>query len=41
MSDEEKGQQRAASILQLHLDEEKGSPIPHRAAPERRPAKDY
>ncbi len=41
MSDKEKAEQRAASILQMHLDEEKGSPIPHFNDTVRPPEKDY
>ncbi len=37
----EKAEQRAASILQMHLDEEDGSPIPHAELPARPPKKDY
>lgn len=40
-SDEEKAKQRAAAILQMHLDEEKGSPIPHFNDNMRPPRKDY
>ena len=41
LSEEEKGKQRAAGILRMHLDEEKGSPIPHDNRAVRPPAKDY
>lgn len=41
LSDEEKAKQRAAAILQMHLDEEKGSPIPHFNDNMRPPRKDY
>ena len=40
-SDEEKARQYAASVLRSHLDEEKGSPIPHADAQVRPPDKDY
>lgn len=40
-NEKEKAQQRAASILQMHLDEEDGSPIPHAELPARPPKKDY
>lgn len=33
LSDEKREQQRAEAILRMHLDEEKGSPIPHGGAP--------
>ena len=42
MTEEEKAQQSAADILRMHLDEEKGSPIPHAPANTvRPPRKDY
>ena len=42
MSEEEKAQQSAADVLRMHLDEEKGSPIPHAPADTvRKPRKDY
>ena len=42
MTAEEKAQQSAADILRMHLDEEKGSPIPHAPANTvRPPLKDY
>ena len=41
LTDEEKANRRAASILHMHLDEEKGSPIPHDTRAVRPPAKDY
>ena len=40
-NEKDKQKQRAASILKMHLDEEKGSPIPHADAPSRPPRKDY
>ena len=40
-SDEEKARQYAASVLRSHLDEEKGSPIPHADVQVRPPDKDY
>lgn len=40
-NDKEKQEQRAASILQMHVDEEEGSPIPHLNLPPRPPKKDY
>lgn len=40
-NDKEKQEQRAASILQMHVDEEDGSPIPHLNLPPRPPKKDY
>ncbi len=40
LSEKEKAQQRAAGILRMHLDEEKGSPIPHRGTVPS-PEKDY
>ena len=40
-SDEEKARQYAASVLRSHLDEEKGSPIPHTDVQVRPPDKDY
>ena len=40
LSEKEKAKQRAAGILKMHLDEEKGSPIPQQY-PAVRPAKDY
>ncbi|MDO5473399.1 MAG: hypothetical protein Q4F35_08695, partial [Akkermansia sp.] len=39
-NEKDKARSRAAGILQMHLDEETGSPIPHRN-PVRPPAKDY
>jgi len=41
LTDEEKAKQRAIGILQMHLDEEKGSPIPHFNMGARTPKKDY
>ncbi|MDO4221495.1 MAG: VWA domain-containing protein [Akkermansia sp.] len=42
MSEEEKAQQSAADVLRMHLDEEKGSPIPHAPSDTvRKPRKDY
>lgn len=41
MSDKEKAERRAASILQMHIDEENGSPIPHVNVSTRPPKKDY
>ena len=41
LSDEEKSKQRAAGILRMHLEEEKGSPIPHDNRMVRPPSKDY
>ncbi len=41
MSDKEKAEKRAASILKMHLDEEQGSPIPHADRVVRPPEKDY
>lgn len=41
MSDKEKAERRAASILQMHIDEENGSPIPHHNDNPRPPKKDY
>lgn len=40
-TEQEKAEQRAASILKMHLDEEHGSPIPHAELPARPPKKDY
>lgn len=40
-NEKEKAEQRAASILQMHLDEEEGSPIPHAEPSSRPPKKDY
>ncbi|MCQ2365044.1 MAG: VWA domain-containing protein [Akkermansia sp.] len=40
-TEKEKAEQRAASILKMHLDEEQGSPIPHAELPARPPKKDY
>lgn len=40
-TDEEKARQYAASVLRGHLDEEQGSPIPHRDLQVRPPDKDY
>ena len=40
-NEKDKQKQRAASILKMHLDEEKGSPIPHADAPSRPPRKEY
>ncbi|MDO5451271.1 MAG: hypothetical protein Q4F30_10325, partial [Akkermansia sp.] len=42
MTEKDKARQSAADVLRMHLDEEKGSPIPH--LPEdkvRTPSKDY
>ncbi len=41
LSDKEKAEQRAAAILQMHLDEEGGSPIPHPEEKPSTPRKDY
>ncbi len=41
MSDKEKAEQRAASILKMHMDEEQGSPIPRANQAVRPPEKDY
>ncbi len=41
MSDKEKAERRAASILKMHLDEEQGSPIPRANSAVRPPEKDY
>ncbi len=40
-SEEEKSKKYAASVLRSHLDEEQGSPIPHRNIQIRQPEKDY
>ncbi len=41
LSDRQKAEQRAASILKMHTDEEQGSPIPHSNNAVRPPEKDY
>ena len=41
VSDDEKERRRAEGILRMHLDEEKGSPIPHFNRAVRPPSKDY
>ena len=41
LSEDEKNKQRAAGILRMHLDEEKGSPIPHPNRAIKPPLKDY
>ena len=41
LTEDQKNKQRAAGVLRMHLDEEKGSPIPHFNKAVRPPSKDY